>query len=832
MSKQFRITGVHQGGGSIIRQSVESRGASIKTGGLVAEKESESRARLSPKSVPYSPSNVIKPKQTVSSAYLKALEKGPKSGVLASLANTAQGAFSGHDDDAGTHAAATAISGAIVAHKGYGALVKTGEAIVSTGKGAADVVSSVKKGVETVGGASKIASSAGVSRVNDMRHARDRAKRGVSTVRTGVSSAAGVVRTGASVVGGVADGSLPAYFALGRAAEGGKKFAHGAANLAAGGAIKAGRYTVVKVVPGALKLSGRVAVGGAALMGDSENDYVQAVGRSASGAHVGVRTAVSAAKFSGRAVKTSVKGGVRTARTVRRGAAFIRHKGLAAAWRHGRRKARIAAARAGKSAASAFINLFKLAGKKLIMPAVLIIAIVAAVHGAVSLPVQAVAVIFGGVFSTEGGEHNVREFIMDPENGLPAIRASFVGGLVEWIQEQHIGNGGDYHIVRFYTNAGSEVVGNTYAEIDRAVISVGDLSDIIHPIFNVLLLMNYDLEPTGEQATALLHELFFELFSTSYVQSLERCGQDNATGVGEPRLCLSCGGVHAIRSCAGCISNERLCTHQAYLCPNPVLVFHDNLTCSMCCFITEFGTGCSGSFYCGGHKILSVTLTMDGVFSLLHTHFLAPIEYLLNLSNRTEEQERQLLDLQGYYEIVLEMVTLYALIYGGGMTLEDLGNVDWVDSTRAGRSAVVALAMAQAGQTGGQPFWRWYGFGARVPWCAIFIHWVYVHAGYGHAFPTRSQANTASSWGLWSFFLSQGQIRGAGYRDLAPGDVIFFDWQRGGWPTRFGQLDHVGIVIGRCEANVYIVDGNAGDRVRVRSFPLGSAVISGYALMS
>ena len=36
-------------------------------------------------------------------------------------------------------------------------------------------------------------------------------------------------------------------------------------------------------------------------------------------------------------------------------------------------------------------------------------------------------------------------------------------------------------------------------------------------------------------------------------------------------------------------------------------------------------------------------------------------------------------------------------------------------------SDMVAIAQSQIGQTGGQPYWSWYGFGSRVEWCAIFV---------------------------------------------------------------------------------------------------------------
>ena len=36
---------------------------------------------------------------------------------------------------------------------------------------------------------------------------------------------------------------------------------------------------------------------------------------------------------------------------------------------------------------------------------------------------------------------------------------------------------------------------------------------------------------------------------------------------------------------------------------------------------------------------------------------------------------------------------------------------------------IVAVALSQVGNIGGQPYWSWYGFGGRVEWCACFVSW-------------------------------------------------------------------------------------------------------------
>ena len=39
----------------------------------------------------------------------------------------------------------------------------------------------------------------------------------------------------------------------------------------------------------------------------------------------------------------------------------------------------------------------------------------------------------------------------------------------------------------------------------------------------------------------------------------------------------------------------------------------------------------------------------------------------------------------------------------------------------AGDREIVAVALSQLGNIGGEPYWAWYGFGSQVDWCACFV---------------------------------------------------------------------------------------------------------------
>lgn len=153
------------------------------------------------------------------------------------------------------------------------------------------------------------------------------------------------------------------------------------------------------------------------------------------------------------------------------------------------------------------------------------------------------------------------------------------------------------------------------------------------------------------------------------------------------------------------------------------------------------------------------------------------------------------------YRVYLETSGNKPLVFGGGSpdgsASEDLSGVHFVNGTRPGNPELVNLAKKQVGNVGGYPYWSWYGFNGRVEWCACFVSWCYNKAG-------KSEPRFAGcqSQGV-PWFTSRGQWGARGYKNIAPGDAIFFDWDGD------GGADHVGIVIGTDGSRVYTVEGNS-----------------------
>ena len=141
---------------------------------------------------------------------------------------------------------------------------------------------------------------------------------------------------------------------------------------------------------------------------------------------------------------------------------------------------------------------------------------------------------------------------------------------------------------------------------------------------------------------------------------------------------------------------------------------------------------------------------------------------------------------------------------------------------------IVAVALSQIGNVGGQPYWSWYGFGSRVEWCACFVSWCANECGYIDigVIPKFAGCVNGVNW-----FRERGQWADNS-AEPTPGMIIFFDWDSpdGESGPQDGLSDHVGIVEKVENGRVYTIEGNSGDSCRRRDYPLGYYEILGYGI--
>ena len=142
---------------------------------------------------------------------------------------------------------------------------------------------------------------------------------------------------------------------------------------------------------------------------------------------------------------------------------------------------------------------------------------------------------------------------------------------------------------------------------------------------------------------------------------------------------------------------------------------------------------------------------------------------------------------------------------------------------------IVAVALSQVGNVGGEPYWSWYGFGSRVEWCACFVSWCANECGYidTGVIPKFAGCVNGVQW-----FRERGQWADNAI-EPAPGMIIFFDWDnKGSSGPQDGESDHVGIVQKVENGVVYTIEGNSGDSCRVNQYPVGHYEILGYGVVA
>ena len=176
-----------------------------------------------------------------------------------------------------------------------------------------------------------------------------------------------------------------------------------------------------------------------------------------------------------------------------------------------------------------------------------------------------------------------------------------------------------------------------------------------------------------------------------------------------------------------------------------------------------------------------------------------------------------------------DMRVFYAFTDQQNAALDELlatGSRDMWNNLLYGSSGeIVAVALSQVGNVGGQPYWSWYGFNSRVEWCACFVSWCANECGYIDAgvIPKFAGCTGGSNW-----FKNRGQWQDGDY-EPRPGDLIFFDWnEKGGSGPQDDVPDHVGIVERVENGVVYTVEGNTSDSCRQRSYNVGHYEIWGY----
>ena len=205
-----------------------------------------------------------------------------------------------------------------------------------------------------------------------------------------------------------------------------------------------------------------------------------------------------------------------------------------------------------------------------------------------------------------------------------------------------------------------------------------------------------------------------------------------------------------------------------------------------------------------------------------------------NITETTEQKTRTYLYIKVSHKTVDEMANKYGFNASQREQLAELLSEDkqkiWSQvlyGFSSGNDTIVAIALTQIGNVGGEPYWRWYGFGSRVEWCACFVSWCANQAGYIDVgvIPKFAGCCNGVQW-----FKDRSEWQDNSYTPN-PGDIIFFDWNnKGSSGPQDGLADHVGIVEKVENGKIYTVEGNTSDSCAKRQYAVGHYEILGFGI--
>lgn len=116
------------------------------------------------------------------------------------------------------------------------------------------------------------------------------------------------------------------------------------------------------------------------------------------------------------------------------------------------------------------------------------------------------------------------------------------------------------------------------------------------------------------------------------------------------------------------------------------------------------------------------------------------------------------------------------------------------------------------------PYGEWYKMN-RNPWCAMFVSWCAYQAGILNTIvPKYALCAAGAQWyrNHHRYFEKE-----TGYIS-SPGDIVFFR------NVNNGRMDHTGIVIDTDSFMIHTIEGNVGNAVSARFYPVSSSRIDGF----
>jgi hypothetical protein len=185
---------------------------------------------------------------------------------------------------------------------------------------------------------------------------------------------------------------------------------------------------------------------------------------------------------------------------------------------------------------------------------------------------------------------------------------------------------------------------------------------------------------------------------------------------------------------------------------------------------------------------------------------------------------------------VITKHSVYRVRFLEGTMAETTTDKNFPPPTLGQRALAIAVSKIGQAEVGGQnkgPIvdwsitpWTHAEAGEWARWCAAFVSTCVLRAATPDQAIWWSKIGTTSATTLWKRCLASGWARKS-LKLAAPGDIVFFT--HGGDPSAVRGLRHVGLIEQIDAKEVHTVEGNAGDAVRRRVYPLSDPLIYGSA---
>lgn len=697
----------------------------------------------------------------------------------------------------------------------------------------------------------------------------------------------------------------------------------------------------------------RIAGGVSSALSNSDDAMLQGVGMAAKGSGVAIKTGVAVARGTKNSIKTGIETGIKTTKTVQNTYRYVKANGV-------KKSAATALEKAGKSVVNLLIDAAKALGAKVVVPLLLIVcalsifaSFISSSGSLISTSVTSVGGMFSGVFGISGSDETIiaSEFVKkivggyveDDGTTIIGLREDFIDTWVTVCTNKLQGEAYNKVSVSRVDQHGNVLFGANYNKdgvvtttlpsksvMMNSFYSVDEIASIITPVFNAIIIAEYNLAPTEAQAQQTVCDIFDLLFSVDVVtDGSEYCAVTGACGLvhssefscvsyvteyhdamyfaqccdkydcqgheqtkcdGHGTLVKQCkghqyspiGGVYAYLfhipvtqsslgqdtttspTQDGFVAEPLYPTDSAYddcddytelsgltyctdlsACDNQVVetIYHgteltvDGTTYHVFTHAEQAVNGCAngvvvctGHRICQGHKAYGLKIGMDGLSELIAYYFTTPIDDLKSReATLTDEEKQELQTLQDCYEILLVMIS-EVMDVEGNVSASELEEIEFTVTARSGIQSVFNASIDEIGTIGGTTYWTDCGFVERVDWNPCFVYYIMKQCS------VTAYTDSSHSPYLTAQTIAMNEVIGklknsiswreGTYTDIAAGDVAVID-------SNFdGADDKIGIVIGRDDAYVYVVEGNNADMVRCIRYELSGESITGYFLTS